>query len=425
MPIKYKVRLSLLNIIAMRKYTIKMLTMFSVIVGMSIFFFGYHESVVTQLQLISREKISECFVETEQELKEEDYKEISEKKIFLEADEETNIENVTLFVDGKPYEGQEDYSFFFQSEYLEGVSKENYAIPISIEYYSREGCVFSENDRLELQKEKRGNDFCIEGEVMPETGEIVCSEYILEHFCLDVSNAKKWIGKKISLYDKETETYLCKEKRLAGIIQADIFYTAANGYRSQIIGSLEDVSVTDESLVYRYYAKDFISVSQLCTKLQANAVSYTCSPEIEMYQSLEKQQIILEKILTVILTGLYAALMLGLTITAYFYVEVSKKYRCMLDAIGMQAADSTWIFFGELVIESVISVFIGSMVGWLFLKGCSLFVKGMLGINLGCSMETVFCIQISCFGLFLVFNLLLASIYRYTLKKIKVVQELA
>ena len=39
-----------------------------------------------------------------------------------------------------------------------------------------------------------------------------------------------------------------------------------------------------------------------------------------------------------------------------FRVEVSKKYQCMFDAIGMQVADSTCVFIGELMIESVMAV---------------------------------------------------------------------
>lgn len=346
---------------------LKIITAYTIVICVTICFFTYKHSIEQQLKHMVCDSVSECYVQTERKIDSEKYSDIKEIKTVCNFDSDLSADNITLILNNtEKYKGINDHSYNFEVDFSVGAPQRIYTVPFKIASYCTDGVIFSKQDMQEYS-DKYGKDSAVTaGNLKLNENGIIMSDYILEKFGVEPSESL--IGSTISLKNNKTGELYVKSLKLEGIIDSKIFFTQANRCSAQIIIPDSKKNKNFNSPVYFYYSQDYSSTYNLFNKLKADNIDCQCSDQIEIYKSIENQQIIVTKVVSVIIAALFTVLFISILTVMYFYYIQQKNYEQMLRAIGMKNMSLFMISLLEMIYNLVISAIIGFAMSLLFIN---------------------------------------------------------
>lgn len=360
--------------IAFKNFTCKKKTMFKIISAYSIIvfsvicFFSYQNSVFSQINHIVSKSVSDCYIETDYPLNKADYPTIEEEKIFCGfSDDDLNIENISIILEGKEYIGKDNFSYDFEYEYSSTVSKSLYSVPFKIDAYEADGVIFSEFDKREFYDMFPENKLVLTGDLDINGNKIVMSDYILDRFGIRGDEA---VEREITIKNNETGELYCKNLKLSGVINSKIFYTSANKIRAHIIISSDNITNNSNEPIYRYYCADYETTVDLAHKTKSR-YNYA----LELYSSAEMQKSIVENVLSVIIVVLFIALIVWVITILFFYYRQQRAYQKILWSLGMKIGNSFVISLLELIYCLIVSGLCGVVLAVVFINVFNLYCR--------------------------------------------------
>ena len=171
-------------------------------------------------------------------------------------------EDVVLKVNDKEHRGRNVTDWKIDPD-----GKDVYQLPVMIDRYSKESCLFSDVDLKELNAKFGKKSAVIYGSDKLEEGGIVMSDYVLKLFGINEDEFDNLIGQHLELTvtDLDGGTAVLGPYKLTGIVDSDMFRLDADYYLAQIIfvdsKYRDDKNSVNASI--RFYSHNF----EDCTKL--------------------------------------------------------------------------------------------------------------------------------------------------------------
>lgn len=251
-----------------------------------------------------------------------------------------NIKYVQLNIEGKTYQGNNDYSYDFEEPYSLKNNKSMYSVFFTIDtIYCKEG-IANANDRKEFDYDYPKEQIFLAGNSPQNSGEVVLSDYMLKRFGLE----EKWedyIGKKIS-FDIDG-TNVLKDYKIVGIINSNFFRLESHTMDSQVI-------IYGNADIYRQYhiesltrsipVQDYLNTEKLISKIPKKwEDEYYASLLMDEYYYLTRIKLIADHLVT----GIGGVLLLAVGINLYTILWEQSKHRKktfgLFQAIGMETGN--------------------------------------------------------------------------------------
>lgn len=304
-----------------------------------------------------------------------------------------SIDNSALVVDGEIYTGINDYSYDF-IDYDGFVNKSLKSVNLNIEsFYIKDGfSQFAEAEKREYYS-KYDEDFLIGSEMKSDT-DIIMSEYILSKYGFSLEEAKKLIGKKITI------TFSCNEKTmdvvkdytLCGILRTDFYDVESFREYPHIFVPMAGKFMPDDTEEYFYgwqtlFFNDFSSALNGYKRLTKQDYYSTLSSTVAVYSEIEEQQTVYNKIVILILFLIIFAVFVFMLSSVQYYFNKRLKFITLERAIGMKNSRIFSVFIYEFVICGVISFIISIPVSYFMLTGLADFLNGIVGGTINISSD--------------------------------------
>ena len=247
-----------------------------------------------------------------------------------------NINYVQLIMEGKVYQGNNDYSYDFEDPYSPKNNKSRYSVFFTMDtIHCKEG-IANANDKKEFAYDYPTEEIFLAGGSPQNKGEVVLSDYMLKRFGLE----GKWgdyIGKKIS-FDIDG-TNVLKEYKIVGIINSNFFRLESHIMDSQVI-------IYGNADIYRQYhieyltrsipVQDYLNTEKLISKIPEKwEEEYYVSLLMDEYYYLTRIKLIADHLVV----GIAGVLLLAIGINLYTILWEQSKHRKktigLFKAIGM------------------------------------------------------------------------------------------
>lgn len=387
--------MAFMNIIAMKKNFVVIISSFTAIVVTLLCFFSYRTAIDNKMESVTSTKASRCFLQLSHKVpKKEKYEQISSRYVRYEWSSELTPDSIDLIADGVNYEGHDKKNYNFDVKRSEGPNTDVSAlkVPFSI-------CVvLKENDELfpdMMLKELKSKTNILSpikyGISDLSKGNILISDFMLEQFGLNDEDQKNLVGKKITLKNKDEGTVYCSNLILSGIIDSRLYnleslveIRAAHiliseddmcepialdmekylEFESKLTsGDFDGVDMSFNGNLYRYcYMRGFTDYQSLFKDLSDDGFEVNPSHDTEMYYTIKQQKIIVDYIVSVIVGAFSLTLFFYLSTAVYFYHKRNSQFKYMLRALGMNITNVFGVSFVELSICSIISVLAGTAI---------------------------------------------------------------
>lgn len=299
-----------------------------------------------------------------------------------------NIKRITAVVNGKEYQGINDYSYYYERNYDRNELESVYTVPFNIQI--KDSDIFcSKNDLMEFEHLTNGAPLMIAGSENIGDGQLIITDYMLEHFGMDIS-CSEIIGKKVSFLC-EGEAFM-KDFEIVGVMDSRVFLT--NGKRGDpqiIIGGTPQnratfpIAYSTQHLPINGYDKT-IKVLEEADKLGGYGFSIELHIIAGFYETTAKLQIVLKRIVALFGITISAALFLMLYQLIYSYISNNKSYYGMLIANGILKKDLIAISLAESLSILIAACIAASQFSALLLK----FISGILFTMVGTELSIEF-----------------------------------
>ncbi len=265
-----------------------------------------------------------------------------------------NAKYVSLTLDGKEYQGENDYTYYFERPFDEATPYYNYSVPFRMSIL-HEGRLFSDNDIKEFNYFFPGEKTFIAGTDNISDNGIILSDYILQRFDI-TDNYQELIGKKIS-FAIEGKPVL-QEYVIEGIVNGNIFYNSALKASAQIYikGTKKNYEICDISFITaKLPVKEFKYSKTVYNKLDEEGYSHSFFDAflMEYYYNVNAIHQSVKRIIFIFEVLIFIAI--GINLYSILLDSANRKCRFygVNRAMGMSKADLCIISYCELVILAI------------------------------------------------------------------------
>ncbi len=277
----------------------------------------------------------------------------------------SSMDNYYIEIDGVKHKGENDYSNRFKKEDVGYKDKSIFNVTFDVVGFVNANDVFlSKNEMLEFKKKHFDENF-LKGELCKNPKEIIMSDYIIEKFGVNKNEQDSLIGKEItigkvgnSLYKPYLEGY-----KLTGIFNADIVNMQSIADAHAYVTVSKNKSLNFYKYITMIFSDDFYDVEKanviLADYFDIKAVM---SEEATLFSLLQKQQIILYFVLSIILGAISFAIFISILNIVSFYFNKKIRYLSLLKSIGMSNKNILNILLYELYILNIFSLIIGFLI---------------------------------------------------------------
>lgn len=443
MKIRGITEMAIMNIIAMKKYFIVIISSFTAIVITLLCFFSYRTAIGNKMEFVTSSKASKCYLEMSNGVPNKGtYDQLSSRYVRYEWASGLTPESIDLIVDGITYAGHDKKNYNFDIKQSEGLNTDDSALKVPFNICA----VLKDNDELfpeMMLKELRVKTNILSpikyGVSDLSKGHILISDFMLEQFGLTDEVQKNLVGKKITIKNKDDGTVYFSNLILSGIIDARLYYLeslieikAAHILISEAdmceqialdmekyiifesklaIGDYDGIDTSFNGHLCTYcYMKGFTEYKSLFKTLSDDGFDVSPSRESEMYYTINQQKIIVDYIVSVIIGVFSLTLFFYLSTALYFYHKRTSQFKYMLSALGMNLTNVFGVSFVELSISSIVSVFAGVAISLGIIALFNMFWSNESYVEIGFT-DVYFCV-VPCIMLvaFLVFSMIVATI---------------
>lgn len=424
MSFKSRFLISLQKIAKSKTRSIKCVLCLSLISFILIFMGGISVVVRDTVEKLVYGSASMCYVEASFFPGKEIMREVSEYKDYEQFSFSEDFADAVLKVDGKEYKGKNVTDWKIDPD-----SKDVYQLPVEVDRYSKESCLFSVVDLKELNVKFGKKNAMISGSDKLEEGGILISDYVLKLFEINEDCFDDLIGHYLELKvtDLDGGKVALGPYKLTGIVDSDMFKLEADYYLAQII--IVDSNYQNDKFLrrgmIRFYSHNFEDCTQLNDLFRTLGLSEEYNSVLEAYNALNLLRNILLKVFAIILSVLVLALLSGYIMTVYFEYCEEKNFEQIQKVIGMKETD----LFLVSVIKDLIFVFCSVILGGVIAYLAFLFVdyeaNWNLDIHLMPSLQLfAACARLALLGL-LVISLIKTIVYRKALSKERLSESLS
>lgn len=450
MKIRGITEMAIMNIIAMKKNYIVIISSFTAIVVTLLCFFGYRTAIGNKMESVTSSKASKCYLELANRVPTKGkYDQISSRYVRYEWSSGLTPESIDLIADGITYAGHDNKNYNFGVKQSEGLNADVSAFKVPFNICA----VLKDND--ELFPEMMLEELSIKTEISSpikygisdlSKGHILISDFMLEQFGLTDEEQKDLVGKKITIKNKEDGTVYCSNLILSGIIDAHLYnleslieIRAAHiliseadiceiitldmekffKFESELIsGDYDDVDMSFNGYLYRYcYMRSFTEYKSLFKALSDDGFDVSPSREAEMYFTINQQKIIVDYIVSIIVGVFSLTLFFYLSTALYFYHKRTFQFKNMLRALGMNLTNMFGVSFVELSICSMVSVFAGTAISLGIIALFNAFWSNESYVEIGFTGVYFVAVPSIMLIVFLVFSMIVATINATELSK--------
>lgn len=281
-----------------------------------------------------------------------------------------SINHVSMKNGDLEYMGTNDYSYDFEEAFSLRNRKTVYKVPFKMGIVSLGSEFVTQNERKEFAYKYPGEQIFLCGRGIENADEVIITDYILERFGVQ-SNFEELIEKTVSfLVDGEE---LLTDYTIVGIVNSNFYRITYNGDEPQVI-----ISGTGKN--YQEYGINYLTVISpikdymYCTKAE-EVVSdfgigeYESSFFAEIYYYMARIRAVVQRIVAIMCLFIILAVILNIYNILHINLQENKKYYGMLKAIGMTDKNLICIANFEIIIVTVIALFlsIGLSIGTLYL----------------------------------------------------------
>ena len=369
-----------------KRVMIKLISCFFVIMCSVSCFFNYTDAINVRLEQIINGSAAKSYVETESMINSQQYPLISEiKEIKRFEPENTPLKHIRLTVNGKEYEGINDYSYDFSTPFSVGTAQYVYSVPFIIDAYNNQETIFTKNDIQEYKEKFGDKNFEIAGKAELSSDSIIFTDYMLDKFGLSADSSL--IGAKISLYDSETGEVYCNGLKLSCILDSNIFRISSVKKFGQIIISSEHEIKGASKRTYYNYAQNYILAYELANQLSADDIPHYIPLELYYFCEIYKQNLIVSRVVFMIMIVFLIAMVVSIITVLYFYHCNQLDYRQMLLAMGLKVKSLFLIILIEIalciLVSYIITLITSGIIMFLISRYLisSLDVEGMFSIS--------------------------------------------
>lgn len=287
-----------------------------------------------------------------------------------------NIKHITAVINGKEYQGVNNYSYYYDKNYDRNELESAYTVPFKIQIKDSNS-ICNKNDLIEFKHMTNDSPLMIAGTENIGDGQLIITDYMLERFGIE-KNYSELIGNKVSfLCDGEA---FMKEFEISGVMDSRIFLI--NGKRGNpqvIIGGTPQnrkifpIAYSIQHLPINGYDKT-VKVLEKANKLGGYGYSIELQIISSFYETTAKLQIVMKRIVALFGTAIAAALFLMLYQLIYGYISNNKPYYGMLLANGILKKDLIAISLVETLSVLIIACIASFCFSALLLK----FISGIL-----------------------------------------------
>jgi len=375
------------NLFRRKKTSFQVLFGITIILTLFMCSFFYITTLDNNLNDIVQNKISECSVNitfsnfaNSKDLKDADYMSARIKKIneitgaIVRIDEKkiSSISTSKLEIGRQIFNGNDDKSFTFESEYLPDLYTD-LSVDLCLEYISLRGDQFSYNEFAEFDAKFKNDSIFSYGNKMTDEKQFMISDYLLKKYGIKEEQFPSLINKKISIgYQKNNEfVYVIKEYVLSGIIKEDFFRVSSRALRPQIITSILSYEPGDrlnqcEITAFVDEFNDLHNVYEKVSKFSKSEVTYKRSSYF-IYSELSKQQFLSRYIFMTVGTIIFIALLLSI-INIFLYNIIQKRtYFGMLKSNGMTDLEVFLVFWFEILLISLFGLAVSAANSFVFI----------------------------------------------------------
>ena len=295
-----------------------------------------------------------------------------------------SISHARMDINGKSYQGEDDYSYDFIDEKRPYQMDESiYSVPFGLSAVELSGNFEPPMIIKEFFYRFSNEPIISYGRYLEKDREVMMSEYMLNCFGI-YDNYEKYIGKTLSFFVDGKN--VLNNYTLVGIFNSNFFRVSANNTRNQIW-------VAGNSDIYKKYKCVYIK-EQACTTSFPQLTdlekelkkfgkgNFWDNGEREEYEFIEKMKQIIEKVIYIIVLIGIVAVLLNLINNIYIDMQESTAFYGMLRAMGicpqkvyLLVATREWIMIIFTFLFSVFFVNIG-------VKGIEFLMKQIFFMNI-------------------------------------------
>jgi len=424
MSIRSRFLIALQKIAKSKARCIKCILCLSLISFILVFMGGITVVVRDTIEKLVYNSASMCYVEASFFPDIEIMREVSEYKEYEEFLYSEDYADVVLKVNDKEHRGRNVTDWKIDPD-----GKDVYQLPVMIDRYSKESCLFSDVDLKELNAKFGKKSAVIYGSDKLEEGGIVMSDYVLKLFGINEDEFDNLIGQHLELTvtDLDGETVVLGPYKLTGIVDSDMFRLDADYSLAQII--FVDSKYRDDknsvNATIRFYSHNFEDCTKLNDLFRTLGLSEEYNSVLAAYNALNLLRNILIKVIAVILSVLILALLSGYLMTMYFEYCEEKNFEQIQKVIGMKESD----LFLISVIKDFIYVLVSGLSGIIIAYIAFLIVDYEANWNLDIHLMPSWqlfaeCALLTILGL-IVISLIKTIVYRKALAKERLSESLS
>lgn len=293
------------------------------------------------------------------------------------------IENATMVVDGKSYQGVNDHSytqFYTEEELKQGLGDDSVNFIISQLYIDEDYAQFAQAE-IDEYYEKHTEDFLI-GSEMKNSNDIIMSEYILSKFGFSSEDAPKLIGKKITLkFTLQGQSAdIVKDYTLCGILRTDFYDVEKFRAESHIFIPLKNNNTSLYSFEQDIFFDSFSSAYQAYNTLSENeTVWVTASEGLSIYSEIEKQQTLYTRIVLLVLVLIVFAVFVFMLSSIQYYFNKRLRFILLERAIGMDSGKVFSVFIMEFLICGIGTLIVAVPIAYSIITGLMMFMQDYIG----------------------------------------------
>lgn len=248
-----------------------------------------------------------------------------------------SISHAKMNINGKNYQGEDDYSYdFIDEKHSYQTDQSIYSVPFGLSAVELSEKFAPPMIMKEFSYRFSKESIILYGRYLEKENEIMLSEYILNRFGI-YGNYDKYIGKKLSFC--VDDKIVLDSYTLVGIFNSNFFRVNANNTRNQIW-------ISGNSKIYKKYKCIYLK-EQACTESfpqltdleeelkNSGKENFWDNGEREEYEFIEKMKQIIEKVIYIIVLIMIVAVFLNLVNSIYTDMQESAAFYGMLRAMGI------------------------------------------------------------------------------------------
>ena len=262
-----------------------------------------------------------------------------------------NIKYTEAVINEKRFQGENDYSYYFEREYDRRELPSKYSVPLHLAVTAT-SALWTDNELTEYRFKAGRNTPLLAGTTELDEGQLVISDYILQRFGISTNRLDDLIGEHISIFCEGTT--ILEDYEITGILDRNLFHVDALNDSPQIfIAESDDVctqfGITDFS--YRLPIDGYENtdtVLRAAEEIQSYGWDYILEYISEYYAFIAHMQTIVRKI-----GGLFGITILSALSLMFYqafsrYFSDQRSWYGMLSAVGMERRNLHTIILSEL-----------------------------------------------------------------------------